>query len=118
LRGTDYPEIARQAIREMHRQVGPLRLDDTGVAQRGLLLRHLVMPGGVTNIEAIMAWVARELSHDTYVNLMAQYHPAGRVRSGEFPEIDVLISEGEFRMALEATRKAGLTRLDPRSACP
>ncbi len=100
----------------MHRQVGPLRLDASGVAQRGLLLRHLVMPGGVANTAAIMEWVARELGPDTYVNVMAQYHPAGRVRRGEFPEINCLISEDEFRQALEAACKAGLKRLDRRSA--
>jgi len=122
----DYPEIARQAIREMHRQVGPLTLDG-GIARRGLLLRHLVMPGEATTpadataasaggpgagTAAILNWVARELGRDTYVNLMAQYHPAGRVRHGEFPEIDSLISQHEFRRALEAARQAGLSRLD------
>ena len=108
---------ARQAIREMHRQVGTLTLmlDENGIAMRGLLLRHLVMPGAVAGTEAIMDWVARELGCDTYINLMSQYHPAGRVRRGEFPEIDFLPSENEFRQALDATRRAGLTRLDPDS---
>ena len=111
----DYPEVARLVIREMQRQVGPLTLDDSGLAQRGLLLRHLVMPGGVAGTEAIMKWVAREFGRDTYVNLMMQYHPAGRVRGGEFSEIDSLVSEGEFRQVLKAARKAGLIRLDRHS---
>jgi putative pyruvate formate lyase activating enzyme len=112
----DYPEVARLAIREMQRQVGPLKLDDSGIAQRGLLLRHLVMPDGVAGTEAILEWVARELGRDTYINLMAQYHPAGRVRRGEFSEIDSRVSKGEFRQALAAAHKAGLIRLDPHSA--
>jgi putative pyruvate formate lyase activating enzyme len=112
----DYPEVARLAIREMQRQVGPLTLDDSGIAQRGLLLRHLVMPGGVAGTEAILEWVACKLGSDTYVNLMAQYHPAGHVRGGEFSEIDFLIAEKEFRHALEAARKARLNRLDRHSA--
>lgn len=112
----DYPEVAREAVREMHRQVGPLQLDSRGVAQHGLLLRHLVMPGGASDTANIMGWVAHTLGRDTYVNVMAQYHPAGRVRQGEFPEIDLLLSDDEFHQALEAARKAGLTRLEGRSA--
>ncbi|MGP8268883.1 MAG: radical SAM protein [Terracidiphilus sp.] len=91
----DYPEVARLAIREMQRQVGPLTLDNA-VAQRGLLLRHPVMPGNVAGTEAILEWVARELGRDTYVNIMAQYHPAGRVSRGEFFEIDFM-TKGKFR---------------------
>jgi putative pyruvate formate lyase activating enzyme len=74
------------------------------------------MPGDLASTEAILGWVARELGRDTYVNLMAQYHPAGRVRRGEFSEIDFPVSECEFRHALEAARKAGLIRLDRHSA--
>lgn len=107
----DYPEVARAAIREMHRQVGPLELDDRGIAQRGVLLRHLVMPGGVAGAREIMQWVAREVSPETYVNLMSQYHPAGRAT--DFPEIDRLISAAEFQRAVEETRATGLHRLDP-----
>ena len=111
----DYPEVARRGIREMHRQVGPLKIED-GIAQRGLLLRHLVMPNEVAGTAAILEWVARELGRDTYVNVMAQYHPAGRVRRGEFAEIDCLPAPGEFGRALEAARRAGLTRLDRNSS--
>jgi putative pyruvate formate lyase activating enzyme len=73
LRAPDYPEVARQAIKEMHRQVGPLDVDDEGVARRGLLLRHLVMPNDICGTREIMQWVARELGTDTYVNIMPQY---------------------------------------------
>lgn len=74
----DYPETARSAIKEMHRQVGLLVVDEQGIALRGVLLRHLIMPGGVAGTPEIMNWVGRELGPETYVNLMAQYHPAGR----------------------------------------
>jgi putative pyruvate formate lyase activating enzyme len=107
----DYPEVARVAIREMHRQVGPLVLDERGIAQRGVLLRHLVMPGGVAGTRTIMEWLAREISPDTYVNLMAQYHPAGR--AADFPELSCLISPLEFQHAVADARAAGLHRLDP-----
>jgi putative pyruvate formate lyase activating enzyme len=107
----DYPETARQAIREMHRQVGPLELDAKGVAQRGVLLRHLVMPADAAGTRKIMEWIAREISPDTFVNLMAQYHPAGRAR--EFQEIDRVIARSEFRRAVQDAREAGLHRFDP-----
>jgi putative pyruvate formate lyase activating enzyme len=109
----DYPEVARAAIREMHRQVGPLALDERGIAQRGVLLRHLVMPNGVAGTREIMQWVARELSPDTYVNIMAQYHPAGR--AADFPELRSRVSTFEFQRAVEDARAAGLHRLDAHS---
>jgi putative pyruvate formate lyase activating enzyme len=112
----DYPEAARRAIREMHRQVGPLVTDEHGVALRGVLLRHLVMPGGVAGTAEIMQWIARELSPETYVNLMAQYHPACRVTATAYPEIDRCITVGEFHQAIDAFHAAGLQRLDDDSA--
>jgi putative pyruvate formate lyase activating enzyme len=108
----DYPEAARRAIREMHRQVGPLLLDEQGIAVRGVLLRHLVMPGGVAGTAQIMQWIARELSPETYVNLMAQYRPAGRVSTKQYSEINRSVSTEEFRQAREDFRTAGLHRLD------
>jgi putative pyruvate formate lyase activating enzyme len=108
----DYPETARRAIREMHRQVGPLVTDEHGVAVRGVLLRHLVMPGGVAGTPEIMQWIARELGSDTYVNLMAQYHPACRVSETEYPEINRCITQSEFRQALDSFHAAGPVRLD------
>jgi putative pyruvate formate lyase activating enzyme len=108
----DYPEAARRAIKEMHRQVGPLVMDEDGVAIRGVLLRHLVMPGGAAGTAEIMRWVASELGPETYVNLMDQYHPACRVSAMEYPEINRCITRSEFREAVEAFRAAGLSRLD------
>ena len=108
----DYPEVARSAIREMHRQVGPLVTDEQGVALRGVLLRHLVMPGGAAGTADIMQWIARELSPGTYVNLMAQYRPAGHVTVKQYPEISRRITAEEFQQAREVFRAAGLHRLD------
>ena len=113
-KAADYPEAARTAIREMHRQVGPLVTDEEGIALRGVLLRHLVMPGNVAGTSEIMRWIARELGPDTFLNLMAQYRPAGRVSGTEFTEIGRGISDEEFRQAAAAARAAGLGRLDPR----
>ena len=108
----NYPDAARLAIQEMHRQVGPLVTDEHGVALRGVLLRHLIMPGGVAGTPKIMQWIARELGADTYVNLMAQYHPACRVSESEYSEIDRCITRGEFQRALNSFYAAGLARLD------
>ena len=79
---------------------------------RGVLLRHLVMPGGVAGTPEIMQWIARELGADTYVNRMAQYHPACRVSESEYPEVDRCITGSEFQQALDASYAAGLARLD------
>jgi putative pyruvate formate lyase activating enzyme len=116
LKAPNYPEAARRAIKAMHQQVGDLVLDDNGLAQRGVLLRHLVMPGGLAGTQEIMRWVARELSPDTYVNVMAQYYPAGKVSGEQYVEINRPIAGEEYQEALAAARAAGLRRLDPRSA--
>jgi len=116
----DYPERARQAIREMHRQVGPLRFGPDGLARRGVLLRHLVMPSHVEESAAIFEWVAGEVSPDTWVNVMGQYHPAGKVGEPDgqggvlFPEINRRPRAWEMEAAHEAARRAGLWRLDGR----
>jgi len=99
----DYPETARSAIKEMHRQVGPLVVDEQEIAVRGVLLRHLIMPGGVAGTADIMNWTRRELGPETYVNLMARYHPRGRVGDAEYPEIN---------RCVDAFHSAGLTGLD------
>ena len=112
----DYPEAARRAIHEMHRQVGPLVMDEQGIALRGVLLRHLVMPGGAAGTADIMQWIARELSTETYVNLMAQYRPAGHVSAKQYPELNRGITNEEFQQACEAVLAAGLHRLDGGSA--
>jgi putative pyruvate formate lyase activating enzyme len=112
LNASDYPEVARAALREMHRQVGDLRLDEDGLAMRGFLVRHLVLPGGIGGTESIVAFLARELSVDTYLNLMAQYRPSGRVRGDTFPEMNRRITHDEYGEAVRAAKAAGLHRFD------
>ena len=108
----DYREVAMKAIREMHRQVGDLAMDDREVAFRGLLVRHLVMPGDVAGTENIMDFLGREISDNTYVNVMDQYRPCGEAHRDAF--VNRRLRSQEFRRALDAARKAGLERLDPR----
>jgi putative pyruvate formate lyase activating enzyme len=112
----DYPEVARQAIKKMHRQVGPLVVDDGGVATRRLLLHHLVMPNDICGTCEIIHWVARELGTDTYVNIIPQYHPAGKISDAQYSEINRCLTHREFRQAIQAGREVGLFRLDLRSA--
>ena len=112
LKRADYPDVARATIKEMHRQVGDLVLDERGLARRGVILRHLVMPGLVDETERILRWIAEELGPGTYVDLMAQYYPAGR--TGEFAEIDRHPYREELERAYEIADELGL-RLDPRS---
>ena len=118
----DYPERAREAIREMHRQVGALKLGRDGLAKRGVLVRHLVMPGQEAEAAAIFDWLASEISPDTYVNVMGQYRPEYRVgeiaQSGktQFVEIDRRPRPREMEAAHEAARRAGLWRLDERQS--
>ena len=114
LKRADYPDVARETIREMYRQVGDLSLDEQGLARRGVLLRHLVMPGMPEETASILRFVASELGTGCYVNLMAQYHPSGRVgRDGEFQELDRRIFHEEYDAALELAEELGL-RLDAR----
>lgn len=108
----DYPERAREALREMHRQVGDLQWDQEGVATRGLLVRHLVMPQGLAGTASVLHFLAKEISRETYVNIMRQYHPCGDA-VGQ-PDIGRSITSREFREALELAEKEGLTRLDDR----
>jgi putative pyruvate formate lyase activating enzyme len=115
LRAKDYPDVARRALLEMHRQVGPLRCDENGVAMRGVLVRHLVMPDGLAGTREIANFLARELSPHTYVNVMAQYRPAGRVTADRFTEIGRPIAPAEVAAALEQARAAGLYRFDGRT---
>ncbi len=110
----DYPDVARRTIKEMHRQVGTLVLDENGLALRGLIVRHLVMPREIAGTCEIMRWIARELSPDTYVNVMAQYYAAGKVSTQEYPEINRRLEPSEYEQALDEAWRAGLKRLDPR----
>ena len=107
---TDYPEIAKQAIAEMHRQTGSLFINHSGLAERGLLVRHLVMPEGLAGTAEVMTYLAREISEDTYVNIMPQYRPCGR--AWESPKLQRPIQMQEFRDAINLARNAGINRLD------
>jgi putative pyruvate formate lyase activating enzyme len=106
----DYPSVAKAAIKEMHRQVGDLVIDERGIAQRGLLVRHLVLPEGKAGTEEVVRFLADEISPDTYTNIMDQYHPCFRAM-GE-PPLDRRITHEEYRASVSAARKAGLRRLD------
>jgi putative pyruvate formate lyase activating enzyme len=108
----DYPEIARQALKEMHRQVGDLVLDEEGVARRGLLVRHLVLPDNLAGTRECMEFLAREISPDTYVNVMGQYRPCGR--AADHPSLRKFLTSLEHHEAQRQARDAGLTRLDQR----
>ncbi len=110
----DYPDVARRTIKEMFRQVGDLVMDEHGVAKRGLLLRHLVMPHDIAGTREIMRWIARELSPTTYVNVMPQYCPAGKVTRNEYGEINRRITPTEYEEAIDEAWRAGLKRLDSR----
>jgi putative pyruvate formate lyase activating enzyme len=111
-RAPDYPQVARRVIKEMFRQVGDLRLDEHGVATRGLLIRHLVMPYDIAGTRHVMNWIAQELSPTTYVNLMPQYRPAGKVTGEDHAEIARRVTPAEYEQAVDAARRAGLRRLD------
>ena len=106
----DYPETARRALKEMHRQVGDLVTDKAGIACRGLLLRHLVLPCGLAGTRDIMRFVAKEISPNTYVNIMAQYRPCGR--AAEVEELAGFPSKTEYETAVQAAIEEGITRLD------
>ena len=114
LGASDYPEVARQAIKEMHRQVGDLVLDEHGLAVRGVLVRHLVMPHALDDTAAIMRYLGREISSNTYVNIMAQYRPAGLVGADRFSEINRGITRAELTEAYRTATQAGLHRFDER----
>ena len=106
----DYPQVTCRALLEMHRQVGDLELDEDGLAKRGLLIRHLVLPGGLAGTREIMRFIARRISPDSYVNIMSQYRPCGR--AAQVQGLDARLSVKDYQMALQAAKAAGITRLD------
>ena len=121
LKAKDYPERARVAIREMHRQVGDLDIEsDSRLARRGLLVRHLVMPSGLDDTARILEWLARELSPSTYVNVMDQYSPDGMVvrQPEKYGVLNRCITDTEHEQALQLARSAGLHRIDRRDPHP
>ena len=107
----DYPEVVTAALKEMYRQVGDLEMDKGGVALRGLLVRHLVLPGGLAGTREAMRFLARNISRNTYVNIMDQYHPCGDLIPPGSP-LNRRITRDEFREAILAAREEGITRLD------
>ena len=111
----DYPAVARRALREMHRQVGDLTVDESGIAQKGLLIRHLVLPKGLAGTREVMRFIAREISTHSYVNLMSQYRPCGR--ASEVNGLNAPLSVTDFQTAQQEARAEGISRLDqPRRA--
>jgi len=108
----DYPAMNRLAVKEMHRQVGDLVLSEDGIAQRGLLVRHLVLPGGLSGTREVLHFLANAISRNTYLNLMDQYHPAHHAR--EHPPLHRRLTRDEFQTALNTAAEFGLTRLDQR----
>jgi putative pyruvate formate lyase activating enzyme len=112
----DYVEVNRAAVREMHRQVGDLVLDENGIAVRGLLVRHLVLPSEIAGTDQVLAFLAEEISSNTFINLMDQYRPC--YRADEYPEIGRPLTGSEYREALAAAERLGLHRLDARARHP
>ncbi|MEN8172712.1 MAG: radical SAM protein, partial [Chloroflexota bacterium] len=109
----DYPKINQAALKEMHRQVGDLEIDTRGIATRGLLVRHLVLPNDLGCTALLMRFLAEQISPNTYLNLMDQYHPA--YRAHRYSELNRRLTRAEYKAALEMAEQAGLTRLDQRS---
>lgn len=109
----DYPEVVKKAVLEMHRQVGVHQVDRRGIAVRGVMIRHLVMPNRVAGTEKFVKWVAEALPKNTYVNIMAQYRV--EYKAYEHPEIARGITVQEFMEAMDWAKQYGLTNLDPQS---
>ena len=108
----DYREKAVSALKEMHAQVGDLVIDENGIAERGLLVRHLVMPHGIAGTEQVVEFISKEISPNTYVNVMDQYRPCGTAHEDTY--INQRLSPEEYARALESAKNAGLKRLDQR----
>jgi len=105
-----YPQANRAAVKEMHRQTGDLEIDKEGIAQRGLLIRHLVLPGGLAGTKTITRFVSEEISRDSHVNIMAQYHPC--YKALQIPGLGRRISSEEFHAAPHFAQETGLRPLD------
>ncbi|KJU85218.1 pyruvate formate-lyase 1 activating enzyme [Candidatus Magnetobacterium bavaricum] len=105
-----YPQIAQSAIKEMHRQVGNIVVDEKGIATRGLLIRHLVLPNNIAGSVKTLEFIAREISTDTYINIMDQYHPC--FKAIEHPLLNRGLTGSEYYAVLEHAKSLGLTRLD------
>jgi putative pyruvate formate lyase activating enzyme len=108
----DYVQANQAAVREMYRQVGDLKVDGEGIARRGLIVRHLVLPDGTANSDRVLSFVANELSRDTYIDLVGRYHPC--YRAAQFPELNHAIDEGEFQAVVDMAHKLGFSRVEQR----
>jgi len=106
----NYPTINQAALTEMHRQVGDLQIDEDGIAVRGLLIRHLVLPHGLAGTKEIMKFIAEDISLNSYVNVMAQYHPC--YKAFQIPQLARPLSKQEFLEAIELAKRTGLNRMD------
>jgi putative pyruvate formate lyase activating enzyme len=104
----DYPKVVKSVLKEMHRQVGDLQINNSGIAERGLLIRHLVMPNGVASTEAVLRFIAEEISIHSYVNIMDQYRP--EYRAYEYPEINRRITNKEYLEAIQIAKRLKLYR--------
>lgn len=107
-KASDYPDIVKEVLKEMHRQVGILKMDGRGIAYRGLLIRHLVMPDGLAGTKKVVEFIAKELSPDSYVNIMGQYRPC--YKAFDYPEIARRITAEEYEEAIGLAREVGLYR--------
>ena len=106
----DYSSVNKAAIKEMHRQVGDLKIDEQGVAQRGLLVRQLVLPNRLAGTQGVVSFLAQEVSTNTYLNIMAQYHPC--YKAFDIPSLGRPLHRQEFNEAIELAHRQGLDRLD------
>ena len=104
----DYPYVLEEVLKEMYCQVGDLQMDENGIAERGLLIRHLVMPGNLAGTEDLMKFIAEDISRDSYVNVMQQYRPEHKSR--DYPEISRRITYDEYLGAVKTARRFGLHR--------
>ena len=111
LKAEDYPVVARAALTEMNRQVGPLQIDSDGLARRGVLIRHLVLPGQPQETEAILDWITDELDPGSQVNIMGQYRPGGVVGETRYPELNRPLAPAELREAKRKAEEAGISLL-------
>ncbi len=105
----NYPQVNQQAVLEMQHQVGDLKLDEQGIAYRGLLVRHLVLPNGLAGSETILKFLAEKVSKQVYLNIMDQYHPA--YKANEYPELNRRVRPEEYQAVVAIARHLGLTRL-------
>ncbi|PIU59332.1 radical SAM protein, partial [Candidatus Bathyarchaeota archaeon CG07_land_8_20_14_0_80_47_9] len=104
----DYFEIMKLAVKEMHRQVGDLIVNEKGIVVKGLLVRHLVLPNNLAGSEKIFEFISKEISKNTFLNIMNQYFPY--YRAAEFPELNRQITQKEYSKAIKLARKFGLKR--------